>query len=221
MNKLHILLLYIVVTALHLVSLYWLPLSVELGSKFLLMPLLIWLVMKASAFREKKWLLAALLASWVGDMAIEWSFLAGLVIFLLAHFMYIVLFFRLIIASPQHSRYLWPAWIVVLVLIIASLSALLGKAGDMRIPITIYTVVIGNMLCLAIAGYAHWPRVAALWIVAGAASFVLSDMILGFKDIAGIVNFALGSFLVMITYAFAQFAMVKGVLDLVEHPHQP
>lgn len=217
MNKLHIALLYGAVAVFQLISLYWLSLPMELGSKFLLMPLLIWLVLKASAFQEKKWLLAALFASWVGDVAIEWSFLAGLGFFLLAHIMYIVLFFRFIMTFPQHSRYLWLAWIVVLFIIVASLVVLMSKAGDMRIPVAIYAVVLGNMACLAIAGYAHWPRGAALWIVGGAASFLLSDMILGFKDIAG-MNFILAPLLVMSTYAFAQFAIVKGILDLVEHP---
>ena len=110
--------------------------------------------------------LAALVLSLVGDALLlsarKPAFLAGLVAFLLAHVAYVVSFVPLARPSP-----------LVLAAILAVTAGVVRwlwpHAGELRVPVLAYAVVIAAMLWLALGV----PRVA---VQAGAALFWLSDL---------------------------------------------
>lgn len=113
-----------------------------------------------------RWVLAALVLSALGDLALlseaKRSFLAGLVAFLLAHVAYCVAF------APASRPSLWTA------LALAAAAAVVLRwlwpgLGTMRIPVVLYCAVIGVMLWLALGVDRGAVR-------AGAALFYLSDL---------------------------------------------
>lgn len=204
--------IFLLIAAVHLASLYTLPEAAQLGTKALLMPLLMAAVWAAPDFSGKKLLLGALFLSWVGDVSIGFSFVMGLVAFLLAHICYIALFYKAISTRQKTKPYLWAAWALLAGFIIGLLSQLLPGAGELKIPVTVYAVVIGSMLGLSIAGRSHWPSAPAGWIIAGAGFFVLSDSLLAWNKFHS--PLPLASLLIMLTYIAAQYAIAKGVLML-------
>ncbi len=202
--------LYLIVASVHLLSLYVLPPSAQLATKALLMPLLMGAVWQTPDFEGKRLLLGALFFSWVGDVSIGFSFVAGLLAFLTAHVCYIILFYRAIVASPKDRPYVWPAWVLLALFVIGLLSQLLPQAGALQTPVAIYATVIGAMLALAIAGRAHWPARKAGWVLAGAVLFVLSDSLLAWNKFHS--ELPLASLLIMSTYIAAQYGITKGAV---------
>ena len=208
--------LFLLIAAVHLASLYTLPEAAQLATKALLMPLLMAAVWVAPNFSGRNLLLGALFLSWVGDVSIGYSFVMGLVAFLLAHVCYIALFYKAIAAIPKAKPYAWAAWALLLAFIIGLLSQLLPVAGELKVPVAVYAVVIGSMLALSIAGHSHWPAGPAAWIIGGAMLFVLSDSLLAWNKFHS--SLPLGALFIMSTYIGAQYAIARGVLGLFRIP---
>jgi uncharacterized membrane protein YhhN len=127
--------------------------------------------------RERRWLLGALLFSAVGDflLAMPWwepSFVGGLGAFLIAHLCYLAALWPL--AAPSPPRLVAAAVIVVacLALLVWFWPRLVG--AGLTIPVTIYMLVLGAMVCAALlAGLPTW------WTAAGAVCFAISDGMIG------------------------------------------
>ena len=120
-----------------------------------------------------------LACSAVADGVIEWSFLGGLVVFLLAHLFYIAAF----VAVEPRGRFsrllpvaLWAA--VVLPLIVSG-------AGALGAPVLIYGLVIFIMIwrAAAAAPFSGWN--ASVMGFCGALLFGLSDSLLGYSRFVG------------------------------------
>lgn len=113
-----------------------------------------------------RWVLAALVLSAVGDLALlseaKRFFLAGLVAFLLAHVAYCVAF------APASRPFLWTA-LALAVAAAGVLRWLWPGLGTMRIPVVVYCAVISVMLWLALGVDRGAVR-------AGAALFYVSDL---------------------------------------------
>jgi uncharacterized membrane protein YhhN len=137
---------------------------------------LAWWVLGApkSTYRDR--LAVGLVLSLAGDILIEWSFVAGLAAFLLAHVAYIAAF----LADTKRPRLLRAAPIAAYG---AGMTAFLWPGlGDMRPAVMAYVVAICSMVWRAAArvgrsGVARPDEWAAL---AGAILFALSDTLVAF-----------------------------------------
>jgi uncharacterized membrane protein YhhN len=168
---------------------------VELVTKPLLMPVLaLWVWLHG----RYKLIIAALLFSWAGDVALmngdqQLWFIAGMVFFLGAHLCYITAFVRSG-ARPQ-------PWVVALyaVIFLAALIWLWKPLGAMAIPMTVYGLALATMATLS----ASVSRIVGL----GGALFFVSDMLIAVR-VAGVVEHT--DVLVMLTYVVAQALIAAG-----------
>ena len=136
----------------------------------------VWLSLSLDATdtRYGQWLLAALALCLVGDVFLMWnnerSFLAGLAAFLCGHLLFAVAFFQL----PVNLVGLAISALPVLVLLGTVWRWLMPHVNrDMKIPVTLYILVISAMLLCA--GMTAGQSAAAL-IIVGAWGFACSDL---------------------------------------------
>jgi uncharacterized membrane protein YhhN len=127
--------------------------------------------------RERRWLVAALLLSAVGDflLAMPWwepSFVLGLGAFLAAHLCFLA---ALLPLAARSGPRLGAAAVTV-----AACVALLVWfwprliAESMAIPVTLYIAVLGAMVCAALMA-----RLPTPWTALGAVCFAVSDGMIG------------------------------------------
>ncbi|MBK0013770.1 lysoplasmalogenase [Stenotrophomonas sp. S41] len=181
----------------------------------LLIAAIAWRARPAASPSYRRAVLAGMLLSCVGDIALMLpvdAFVPGLVAFLLAHVCYIVAFR----AGLRAGAGLWGA--LVLLGAFATLNVL-GLSphlpAPMRIPVLAYVVVLASMAVLALArAWTRRPLVApeacsARWAAVGAVFFVASDSLLAWDRFAG--GLPLASLLVLSTYYAAQYAIARSV----------
>ena len=142
--------------------------------------------------------LIALLFSWLGDVTLRW-FVVGLVFFLLAHIVYLVLFItRLAERRVQWWALAYAVWLVALLTILGT------STGALLIPVIAYGIV----LC-AMAAFASRCNRAVAW---GGALFVASDSILAINKFLPDAGIPQAYVLIMVTYNAAQTLIVWGLL---------
>lgn len=185
--------------------------------KPLLLPLLILEAYNSKNFPTKNLLLSALLFSWIGDVILmfadkgELYFIFGLVSFLIAHIIFIVLFVKQHKANPN-SNLLWVGLVLVAFYLLGMLNFLFPSLGDLKIPVSVYATTISVMLLMAIKGYFNWSKPNNLTILLGALFFVSSDSILAINKFHS--EIPKSGFLIMVTYIIAQYLITKGILGL-------
>lgn len=137
-----------------------------------------WLRAQGEPGRYRFWIAVGLGWSLLGDALLalpEDRFIAGLVAFLLAHVAYIA-------AYLGRSRAPAASWLGAAALAVVGILLALhrfGELGPMRLPVTIYALVIGVMLWRA-AALAALDR-AGRWALIGAVLFVASDAVLAWN----------------------------------------
>jgi uncharacterized membrane protein YhhN len=130
--------------------------------------------------RERRWLVAALLFSAVGDflLAMPWwppSFVGGLGAFLVAHLCFLAALVPLaVLTAPR---------VAASVLVLAACSALLvwfwpalAEQG-LTVPVVLYIGVLGAMVCAALLAGLPTP-----WTAVGALCFAASDAMIGISQ---------------------------------------
>lgn len=162
----------------------------------------------------RRWILAGLTLSLVGDVALLWpkeGFLPGLVAFLLAHLAYIAAF-------RSRARLLahWQPFVAYALLASAILAQLWpGVPGPLRPPVVVYVVCLASMAAQAGAVWlaARGTAAAATMRTAaiGGAFFVASDALLAANKFAG--PLPLSPLLVLATYWTAQWCIVMSLKD--------
>jgi len=193
--------------------------SVAWYLKPLLLPALFLAVFFSETFRNRALLLAALVFSWIGDVVLmfadrgQWFFIGGLLAFLIAHVVYMVLFTREKRPYPTLYRNAirW-GFTAILLYLVGMLNMLMPYLGPLQVPVVVYAFTISVMLATAFIGFSAWPTPAKYQILIGAILFVLSDSILAFDKFYEPVWMA--SFFIMFTYLGAQYFIVRGVLAL-------
>ncbi len=181
----------------------------------LMLPLIGW-VFSSFSYSNRNILLAALIFSWAGDTLLLFSkdnsrfFLLGLCAFLMAHIFYIYLFRKTIQAHPQKSQFN-ATFLLVAVYGLVLLYFLWPGLHEMKIPVSIYALVICLMLFYAIKTALLLSGNFGIWLILGAISFVLSDSILAVNKF--ITPFAGAGIMIMGTYLFAQFSITKACLQ--------
>ncbi|MCB0504552.1 MAG: lysoplasmalogenase [Cyclobacteriaceae bacterium] len=184
----------------------------SLFSKPLLMPLLIGYFVSASRANRsplKKFVVLALVFSWVGDAVLMFQningmyFIIGLVAFLLAHVMYIVGFTKLKNSTTKVERL---AIIVFFLAYSATLVIFLWPGlGNMKAPVMLYALVLTIMGVLGvIKSTTNHP-----YITFGVLFFVASDSILALNKF--LIDVPFNGMLIMGTYIAAQWLIVAGV----------
>ena len=186
--------------------------------KPVLLPFLILEAYSSENFKTKNLLLSALAFSWIGDIILmfadkgELYFIFGLVSFLIAHIIFILLFTKQEKENTTTNKLFWVGLIIVGIYLFGMLSLLYPSLGDLKIPVTVYAITISTMLLMAIKGYFNWSKPSNLTVLLGALIFVSSDSILAINKFHS--ELPKSGFLIMITYIVAQFLITKGILSL-------
>ena len=150
--------------------------------------------------RYQRWIVLGLLFSLIGDVFLMLRgnhFLAGLVSFLVAHLCYIVAF-QAGVTLPG------PVWLM-LTLLVAGLAInafVLTEFGAMRVPGTVYMIVIFAMVWLAMLRYTQQVAPRAELAAIGAVLFAVSDTSLSVNRF--VRRFPRGQWLTLGTYYAAQ-----------------
>lgn len=143
---------------------------------------------------------AATLLSAVADAAIEFTFIAGLLVFLIVQLSYCVVFFQ------RRGAWKKRAWLLALITAFYcwALVFLAPRAEAMAIPVAVYMTAICAMGVFA-AAYLGSPLVTL-----GALSFMVSDTVIGINRFWLPVPAA--DLVIMTTYYLGQILIVLGVI---------
>lgn len=184
-----------------------------------LLPFLLYCVYIFEEFPTKNILLTALTFSWIGDTIMMFAdkgeiyFIFGLIVFLIAHLFYIILFNKQLKTENHKTKLICMIGIgLILIYLSTILSLLLPSLGELKIPVVIYAIVISTMLLYAFKGSLHWQNPANIYVLLGAIVFVSSDSILAINKFYTSLSNA--SFWIMATYLTAQFLITSGILYL-------
>lgn len=159
-------------------------------------------------------LLWGLFFSWAGDVLLMMEnyngsfFIGGLVSFLTAHILYISYFAKTKSLQQPYLKSRPVMLLAVLAYIIELMYVLWPHLGGMKIPVIIYGIVIGTMLCFALWQIGKLDNKAAAFFTAGALFFVLSDSLLAINKFRG--GFSYAGILIMLTYCLAQYLLARG-----------
>lgn len=153
----------------------------------------------------RRWVLAGLVLSLCGDVALLWpeqGFLPGLVSFLLAHLAYLVAFTRPTRLAARVTPF------VVYAVVAGSVLVVLwpGVPAPLRAPVVAYVVALGTMAAQAAV---VWRRGEARGgvLALGGALFVASDALLAANKFAG--PLPLASLWILTTYWTAQWCIAS------------
>lgn len=191
--------------------------NIAIINKALIMPLLAVILiinMRPSYMRMDILIIAGLFFSWAGDIFLELPdsevmFVPGLASFLLAHVMYLTVFFS---TKGKNFIILKRPFLLLPVIIygVVLISYLHNSLGDMRLPVIVYAVVILTMLSGAINRYKKVNSRSYNMVLAGAILFVLSDSMIAVNKFSFSIPSA--RIFIMTTYVIAQYLIVTGYI---------
>ena len=194
------------------------------ASKVLLMPLLaLYFYQQSKQIKNYKFIYLALFFSWWGDIFLMFPrneaspnakllFICGLVSFLIGHFNYIIHFIKEMKSITKVTVIVEKPYLVLpfLLFIFLFLRLMYPTLGTMKIPVTVYGIVITSMMLMAFNRKNIVNSTSFYLVFAGALLFVFSDSCIA-------VNlfykpFELARMVIMSTYIIAQFLIIKGIL---------
>jgi len=198
--------------ALETIGIEWISIAV----KSLIIPLLIWLYLR---FVRGHWnrfhsmIIIALIFSWIGDITLQLTqfqesfFLVGLGSFLITQLIYMVAFF---ITPGKNTLFFRKIYLLIPVALYGwgILWLLSAGLGDMKLPVTVYTVVILSMLLAAVNREKKVNRQSFLLVLAGAILFVLSDSMIAINKFSQ--PFELARIAILSSYFTAQYLIALG-----------
>jgi len=154
----------------------------------------------------------ALICSVAGDIFLMFDeenpnyFILGLIAFLLAHVMYILVYLK----HRNRNRKSLPFMIILIIYASGLFYLIKDGLGVMLIPVVIYMFVI---LTMAVTAFLRKGSVSIKnynWVFLGAILFLISDSLLSVNMFFKPILFA--NILIMVTYSFAQYFIVLGIL---------
>ena len=138
-------------------------------------------------------------------------FTVGLVAFLLAHIMYIVVFLR-----HRNKQKSILSFVILLLVYASGLFYLLKDGlGEMLVPVIVYMIVILSMATTAFVRRGIVNSNSYNLVFIGAIFFMISDSILALNKFYQPIPFS--NISIMLTYALAQYLIVLGILKLKKH----
>ncbi|MCP3674333.1 MAG: lysoplasmalogenase [Gammaproteobacteria bacterium] len=148
-----------------------------------------------------KLFVTGLIFSTVGDFILDYDganwFIFGLGSFLIAHIFYL---FSL---KPLEVKRV-PIAILYFIYGIAMFVIIGSSLGQLFVPVLIYMSVL-----LLMGIFTLISKKSNQWLIVGGISFIMSDSLLGINKFYSDVP--LSHVLIMVSYYFAQFALVKGI----------
>lgn len=211
---------FILLSLIHLLALLLENDLAGMVTKPLLMPsLLFYFLATTSKSPLNNHISAALVFSFLGDTLLMFAdrndlfFLTGLISFLIAHVVYIIINMS---AKNVYEKGLKPQWQDIFFLLygLIMFSIIKSGLGDMYFPALVYTVIICLM---AVTARKRWRKSdsTSFWLVmVGAGFFVLSDSLLAVNKFLG--EFKMSGPAIMITYLLAQFLLIEGYKKFVQ-----
>jgi len=188
--------------------------SIQLTKPLLIPLLLAWLI--SMARRDwpvpLRWIGVGLVFAWAGDLALmgegDTAFMLGIAFFLVMQVCYLVAFLR--VPGPGLVR-AWKIAAIPYALIWVAINALVWTdAGDMRIPVLVYSAVAVAMALAALDLVLRLAQPLAWRVAAGALLFVVSDALIALTAFGPMTETAAASAAVMATYIAAQGLIVTG-----------
>lgn len=161
--------------------------------------------------KSKLLVLSALLFSLLGDILLMFTemnslfFIGGLLAFLTAHVMYILVFLK----KRNHAKNALPFILLLLVYAIGIFYFLKDGLGHLFIPVIIYMLVILMMVTTAFLREGTVPKNSYNLVFLGAVFFITSDSLLALNKFYNPLPFS--GIWIMTTYALAQFFIVLGL----------
>ncbi|MCW3126801.1 MAG: lysoplasmalogenase [Bacteroidetes bacterium] len=215
--------LYFLVAAIELYAVYFGQESLQYIAKPLLMPSLIIFYLSGAArplVRRDALMVAAFVFSCVGDVALMFAhgdekfFLIGLIGFLVTHLLYIVAFMMVAdrSADPVLRHKVW--LVVPLATYLGALLAVVFPAVDMpmKVPVAIYSAVIGTMVIFALNRYKRVNDNSFALVFGGALLFMLSDSLIAINKFLCHGTLFMGGMAIMTLYILGQYCIAKGML---------
>jgi uncharacterized membrane protein YhhN len=166
-------------------------------------------------------MISGLFFSWLGDILLMPEdndglfFILGLSCFLTTHILYIFYFLK--ISSPEKSFFSKYPYLLMFIGIYGAglLYFLWPYLGGLKIPVSVYALIICTMLVMALWQCKRIPLHIARSFILGAGLFVISDSILAINKFRQPTPF--GEVLIMGTYVAAQVNIVLGSLTHQQH----
>lgn len=220
MKKNYRIIIYFGILVVHLAGIYFRNEIIQVFSKPLLVILLIaYFLLQTRIWNDslKKWILAALLFSWVGDLLLLFQeknqlfFLLGLSSFLVAHIFYILFFHN--IRLRENIRSYWSLLLIVVIYYAVLINFLSPYLGTMKLPVRIYGIFISFMFMLALHMLFIKNKVAGRLMMFGALCFVVSDSLLAINKFYH--AFEIAGIMIMLTYGVAQFLITEGAIKYI------
>ncbi len=166
---------------------------------------------KHLSLKTRKFAILALLFSLIGDILLmfvnksDLFFIGGLVAFLLAHTMYIIVFL-----NKRNSKSLSIPFVVVLMIYAFVLFYVLRNSlGELLIPVIVYMLIILTMVISASLRKDRVSKFSYNLVFIGALFFMISDSILSLNKFYQPIP--LSNIGIMLTYAIAQLFIVLGI----------
>ena len=208
----YFIILFGIVSLLHLYSAFLNNTDVQYVTKPLLIPLLSLGVLLGKTNYPKS-IIGALLFSWIGDIFLLFDnyFVPGLISFLTAHIFYIHAFVRLSNKESNKVPFIFITSLFVITYLTAFLALIKGSLGDMMIPVFVYGIVISVMLWVALNRKNKTSSKSFYITAVGACLFVLSDSLIAWNMFHSTIMYA--DFLIMVTYLSAQVMIVSGLIS--------
>ena len=161
-------------------------------------------------------MLAGLFFSWAGDLILEFSlrneqlFIIGLISFLLAHVMYLIVFFK---TPGKNIIFGHRIYLLIPVILYGTglIYYLYDNLADMRLPVILYAIVILTMLTGAINRMEKVNKTSYYLVLTGAILFVFSDSVIAINKFSN--PFHSARMIIMLTYVAAQFLIVLGYIN--------
>lgn len=161
----------------------------------------------------RRLIVAGLCFSLVGDVLLMLpsdQFVGGLLSFLIAHLLYIAAFrSRIKGATSARNALACVAYGSFM------LWLLIPRLGNMKLPVSIYLLVIMTMAWQALNRWAMTQSRGAMCAAVGAILFVASDSMIAFNRFFS--AFRLAELLILVTYFTAQWLIAASVQDVVAH----
>jgi uncharacterized membrane protein YhhN len=183
--------------------------SVEVWSKPLALIALVGVALTLDPIdpATRAWFVAALVLSLAGDVFLldgDRRFIPGLIAFLLAHIAYTVG----LVVAPDWSWSGFGAALVAMALLAGTIGVQIVRAARRSKPVlgpavTAYLLAISVMFCAA-AATGNW------FAIVGAALFVASDSVLGWRQFVGSARWM--PVTIMVTYHLGQAGLVASLL---------
>lgn len=161
--------------------------------------------------RTKKLVLSALIFSLIGDILLMFTettslfFIGGLLAFLTAHIMYILVFLKKRNITKKAVTFM----VLLLAYAIGLFYFLKDGLGDLFIPVIIYMSVILMMVTTAFLREGSVSKNSYILVFLGAVFFITSDSLLALNKFHS--PLPLSGIWIMTTYAIAQLFIVLGL----------